>query len=660
MIKRLAHLISEPFLGPMQAMSYLVLARKYRPQKLDELVGQQHIARALSNAIRMDRVAHAYLFCGARGTGKTSTARILAKMLNCKDGPTVEPCGTCQACREIAQGSSIDVYELDAASNRGVGEIRDLREGVGYAPARDRHKVYIVDEAHMLTTEAANAFLKTLEEPPDHAVFILATTDPQRLPVTIRSRCQRYDFRRIRAAEVVAALEAIVASEKIELDRDALYLVAREGDGSMRDSLSVLDQVIAFGGDTPGAGDVAALLGVADRQRTAGLIEALLGRDSVGALRAVGAAHQHGIDLRTFARTLAMEARDVLVVRLSQAAARDLVDRSDTEIDALRTLADGIDTAELERLAHVLLEIAEAVAQARHPRLVIEMGVVRLCEAARLLDVAALATRVDGLLRGGGALPRPDKSRAKAPQARARPQPNRAPNRAKPTGGGGLPPRRRLDAGRSPRKSSTKEAPPASEEPSTRRQAVPPKPPPVQPVDKNVASPPSPAPRAAPAKADTAKSSPQSSSQAPRGRSLRDNDLAAWESVLRDKRGDAITAALVAQAVVASSGPGRVALAFRNRFYADKARDGGTLRVLRESAETAFSGSYVVEIAGIDDRARTDSLAGRRAAESEQVRRRELEALRTDEHVRRVVDVFSGRIAHAVSETDIGDAAEEG
>jgi len=268
-------------------------------------------------------------------------------------------------------------------------------------PARDRSKIYIIDEAHMLTNEAANAFLKTLEEPPAHVTFILATTDPQRLPITIRSRCQRYDFRRVKAGDVVKRLAAICTSEGVTAEAGALYLVAREGDGSMRDSLSVLDQVIAFGGETLQEDAVASLLGVADRNRAHRLLDALLRRDAALALQSVAAANDHGMDLRTFARTMAMEARDLLVTRLAGSNARDLVDRAESDLEGLAALSQHTTTPELERLAHVLLEMAEQVAHARHPRLVLEMGVVRLTRAAALVDVAELAVRVEALLAGG-------------------------------------------------------------------------------------------------------------------------------------------------------------------------------------------------------------------------------------------------------------------
>lgn len=582
-------------------MAYLVLARKYRPSTLAELVGQEHIARALSNALAMNRIPHALLFCGARGTGKTSTARIVAKMLNCVQGPTSTPCGQCSPCREIASSTSIDVLELDAASNRGIDEIRELRSGVGYAPSRDRFKVYIVDEAHMLTDQAANAFLKTLEEPPPHVVFVLATTDPQRLPVTIRSRCQRYDFRRVKAGDVVQSLQRICTSEGIAADKDALYLVAREGDGSMRDSLSVLDQVIAFGGTQLDADGVAALLGVADRHRVHKLVQSLLGRDAAGALQAVAAAHDHGMDLRTFARTLAMETRDLLVTRLAGTAAKDLVDRSESEIETLQKLGEGTPTAELERLAHVMLELAEQVARARHPRLVMEMGMVRLCRAASLVDVAELAVRVEGLLAGGrlpGGSGKPGGSQGSSSPAGFG------------SSGPGTPPRP-LSSG------------------SLSQPLVPHRPAPPPPV----APPPRPVEREARADAVPPPTKP-----------LTDADLAKWQAAIRGQLGRPIEASLLDNAVVHGCSGRHVRLAFANEFWAGTAKQGDALRYLQEGAGQAFGGQWTVEIAGVDARARSESLAAQRMrAKTDQ--RTSLEAdLRHDRRVLALVEAVGGQI----------------
>ncbi len=672
-------------------MSYVVLARKYRPADLQALVGQEHIARALRNAIAMDRVAHAFLFCGARGTGKTSTARILAKMLNCKEGPTAEPCGVCPACTEIASSTSIDVHELDAASNRGIGEIRELREGVGYAPARDRHKIYIIDEAHMLTTEAANAFLKTLEEPPPHVVFVLATTDPQRLPVTIRSRCQRYDFRRIRSSEVVQQLATICASEGVTIEQEALYLIAREGDGSMRDSLSVLDQVIAFGGAEMAASEVAALLGVADRNRTAQLIRALLERDAPAALSAVGAAHTHGMDLRVFGRTLAMEARDLLMVRLMGSAARDLVDRSETEVQALSDLVAQVQTNELERLAHVLLELAETIARSRHPRLVMEMSVVRLCRAPALRDVSELAGRVEALLhqapqlaaRGGGDRPQPNRGAGGGQRAQPRAAPTRG---AQPT------PRAAARGDVQPASATPPSATPPPQGASRLRQRPRVNRPPAaaKPAgsaddDRPAPGPVSvPAPRPLPARraplrgssrpaiagepttrprADTA---PMSAAPAPaadgarRGRSLRDADLAAWHQALLSDLSDQRAAGVLEHAIVANSGVGRVALAFSNRFMTSQARHDDLPARLIAGAARAFGGSYVLEIAAEDERAATESLAAKARADAERLKADHEAALTHDPDVRRVITLFGGKLVGTVAEQELlSSGAEE-
>ncbi|MBZ0120289.1 MAG: DNA polymerase III subunit gamma/tau, partial [Sandaracinaceae bacterium] len=246
-------------------MAYTVLARKYRPQSFADLVGQEHVTRTLSNAITSDRVAHAFLFTGVRGVGKTTTARILAKALNCEKGPTPEPCGVCDACREITIGTDLDVLEMDGASNNSVEDVRRLQESIPYRPSRDRFKVVIVDEVHMLSTGAFNAFLKTLEEPPAHVKFIFATTEIHKVPITIRSRCQRYDFRLIPQSVVTDRVRKILAAESLDADDAAIAIVAREAAGSMRDALTLLDQIVAFGGAKLVGEEVARVLGIADR-----------------------------------------------------------------------------------------------------------------------------------------------------------------------------------------------------------------------------------------------------------------------------------------------------------------------------------------------------------------------------------------------------------
>src|SRR6185295_2362076 len=257
-------------------MAYQVLARKWRPQHFDDVLGQEHVTTTLRNAIAQQRIAHAFLFSGPRGVGKTTVARLLAKALNCATGPIAEPCGTCPSCAEVAAGSALDVVEIDGASNTGVENIRDLNENVRYRPAAARFKIYIIDEVHMLSTAAFNALLKTLEEPPDHVKFIFATTEVHKLPQTVVSRCQRYEFKRIGIAELLARLRRIVDEEGIEASDAALFSIAREADGSMRDAQSLLDQVIVFAGKTLGEAEVQGALGVADRTILHRVTEAIL------------------------------------------------------------------------------------------------------------------------------------------------------------------------------------------------------------------------------------------------------------------------------------------------------------------------------------------------------------------------------------------------
>src|SRR5438094_94345 len=275
-------------------MSYEVFARKYRPQTFDDLVGQTHVSRTLKNAVAQNRLAHAYLFVGPRGIGKTSTARILAKSLNCIKGPTVTPCGECDNCRENAGGNSLDVSEIDGASNRGIDDVRELRDNVRYAPAKGRYKIYIIDEVHMLTTQAFNALLKTLEEPPPHVKFILATTEVQKIPITILSRCQRFDFAHVGPGKILEQLKAIVRREGHEADEEALRLVARRANGSMRDSQSLLDQLLASAQGTLTAGHVHAVLGTAGDDRVTELAAAVVARDTKAALSLVGAWAERG------------------------------------------------------------------------------------------------------------------------------------------------------------------------------------------------------------------------------------------------------------------------------------------------------------------------------------------------------------------------------
>ena len=423
-------------------MSYLVLARKYRPQRFTELVGQEHVARTLTNAIAQNRVHHAFLFTGARGVGKTSAARILAKALSCVNGPTAEPCGVCESCVEIAAGNSVDVVEIDGASNTGVDDVRTLREGVRYLPAKGRLKIYIIDEVHMLSTSAFNALLKTLEEPPAHVVFIFATTEAHKIPTTILSRTQRYDFKLIPTAQLVAHLEGILKAEAIPFQPDGLRLLARQAAGSVRDGLSLLDQVIAYVGEATISRDVVSeVLGVADRSLLVDLARHVLDRDVASTLRLLAAAVERGLDLGQLARAFLSLLRDIEVVaRVGGADLADLIDATAEELEVLRALAGaatGTATrspgagAAADRVPVLFDRWARAVEEAgkaAHPRLILEMAAVDLCQAEPLEPLGDLLDRLEALegrlgAPGGGGGTSSEGSRGNGRPATAAPRP---------------------------------------------------------------------------------------------------------------------------------------------------------------------------------------------------------------------------------------------
>jgi DNA polymerase III subunit gamma/tau len=380
-------------------MSYVVLARKWRPQTFADLTGQQHVAQTLGNAIHQERVPHALLFTGARGVGKTSSARILAMALNCAKGPTVSPCGVCDACVEIQKGANVDVLEIDGASNRGINEIRELRDGVRYAPNRDRYKVYIIDEVHMLTTEAFNALLKTLEEPPRHVVFILATTEVHKIPVTILSRCQRFDFRRIAHGEIVERLAWIAEQEKLTIERSVLGMIARQAQGGMRDALSLMDQVIAFAGTTVTAEVAAGILGASERKRLFELSAAVIDRNVDHALGVVDNIAAFGVNMQHFASEFLEHLRDLTVIAASQGRSQ-LTALTDDELELARLQVARSDAATLHRMFELMMETTEAVARSNHARLVLDMGVVRLASLEPMSSVQSVIDRLHAIARG--------------------------------------------------------------------------------------------------------------------------------------------------------------------------------------------------------------------------------------------------------------------
>jgi DNA polymerase-3 subunit gamma/tau len=380
--------------------SHLVLARKWRPERFSELVGQEHVTRTLMQALKSGRIAHAFLFTGIRGVGKTTAARILARCLNCAEGPTPEPCGKCPACVEIRAGAALDVVEIDGATYRKIDDARAIIENLSYRPARDRFKVYIIDEAHQLTDQAFNALLKTLEEPPPHVKFILATTEPQKMPETILSRLQRYDFRRIPFAAIVERLTELVSRETVEAEPAALRLLAREAGGSMRDAERMLETAIASLDAKVSEAEVAAILGVASRGRIFQTVEAILAHDAAAALGAVRELHRSGANLESLGRDLLEVLRNLAVAKLPGGSGGEspLADLPDQEAEELKRLASGPSGRDLMRLFRLMADAQERIIRSPYPELILEMAIVRMASLAPVLDADELMRAI----RGGG------------------------------------------------------------------------------------------------------------------------------------------------------------------------------------------------------------------------------------------------------------------
>jgi DNA polymerase-3 subunit gamma/tau len=396
---------------------YQVLARKYRPRSFAELVSQEHVKTTLENAILQKRIAHGYIFSGQRGTGKTSVARILARCLNCVNGPTASPCGTCPSCLEIAAGSAMDVIEIDAASNRGINEMRELRENVRYRPARDHYKVFIIDEAHQITSEAFNALLKTLEEPPEWVVFVLCTTEAHKIPATIASRCQHFSFRSIDFEDVVARLEYVCGQEGIEADAEVLAVLAQAGDGSVRDSLSALDQAIACCGSQLKAEEVRALLGAFSLDSLHQITQALLASDSQRIFEVVGELERNGHNLQHFCRELARYFRNLVVARITDKDTR-LIAASPREREQLAEIAADFSEEDLTRYLQLALDLYGNLQRSLQPRLHMEIGLLRMVQAGRLLPIEEALSMLGGTPPapspgpGSGRKPRPARSAA--------------------------------------------------------------------------------------------------------------------------------------------------------------------------------------------------------------------------------------------------------
>jgi DNA polymerase III subunit gamma/tau len=365
---------------------YQVIARKYRPQSFADVVSQEHVKTTLENAIAQGRIAHGYIFSGQRGTGKTTIARILARCLNCVNGPTTTPCGECASCREITSGGSVDVIEIDAASNRGINEMRELRENVRYQPARDRYKVFIIDEAHQITNEAFNALLKTIEEPPPWAVFVLCTTESHKIPATIASRCQHFSFRSVDFEELTARMAWICEREGIDADAEALAVIAAAGEGSVRDSLSALDQAIACCGSKLNAADVRSLLGAFGLESLEKVSQALVAGDSRQMLEVVDELERNGQNLQHFARELARYFRNLLVARIA-GADRRLLAASEAQRERMAGIAAQFSEEDLTRYLSLSLDLFRDLQTSLQPRFHLEIGLVRLVHAGRLVSI---------------------------------------------------------------------------------------------------------------------------------------------------------------------------------------------------------------------------------------------------------------------------------
>ncbi len=383
-------------------MAYEVTARKWRPQAFDGVIGQDHVTTTLKNAIQAGQIAHAYLFAGPRGVGKTTTARILAKALNCVDGPTVTPCNACTFCHEISEGRSVDVLEIDGASNNRVEQVRShLLESVKYTPSQGKHKIYIIDEVHMLTKEAFNALLKTLEEPPAHVYFIFATTDPRKVLPTVLSRCQRFDFRRISGPTIVEHLAMISEKSGYDVQREALALIARRVDGSMRDAESLLDQVVAFGGSGLTASEAAEVLGIVDQDVYFELLDTVADQDVPKGLDLVDRIFRQGHDLEEIILGILEHLRNLLVVKAAPEV-EALIGDAALELDRYRVQVERFDTEDLLRLSQLATQMEEAVKQSALPRVQLETGIVRMIRMSRSVNLTDIMTRLSEMARRVG------------------------------------------------------------------------------------------------------------------------------------------------------------------------------------------------------------------------------------------------------------------
>ena len=384
-------------------MSYVVLARKLRPSRFGDLIGQETAAQTLRNAVLSDRVAHAFLFTGSRGVGKTSAARILTRAVNCLNPDNGDPCNRCENCTEINQNASADVIEIDAASNRGIENIRELRENVNYVPAKCRYKIYIIDEAHMLTLESFNALLKTLEEPPPYVKFIFATTDPHKIPPTIISRCQRYDFLRISIKKMADFLETVVKKEKLELSRKAIEMICRNSVGGMRDALTAIDQILSFTGTSATDQKVAQILGILDSESRFAFIEALLEKKDGEAISYFQKLQEHGHDVNDVLSDLLQTIKTIALVRtlgMNQALFQDI---PADDLETFSTLSKIVSADELQQIFHILLELEEQMKRSAHTKICFEMAILQIASIEPLVGLPEIISEIQNIRKSKSA-----------------------------------------------------------------------------------------------------------------------------------------------------------------------------------------------------------------------------------------------------------------
>ncbi len=383
-------------------MSYLVLARKWRPKTFDDVIGQEYITQTLKNAVSTGKIAHALIFSGPRGIGKTSTARIVAKALNCEKGPTPEPCSNCTFCQEISEGKSFDVIEIDAASHTGVNDVREIIENIKYLPSSGKTKIYIIDEAHILSQSAFNALLKTLEEPPPHVLFILATTDVHKIPVTILSRCQRYDFKKVPTEKIKERLRLVISTEGIEIPDETLYLISQEADGSLRDALSLLDQLVATFGLEIKHDEAAKILGVLDRSLLRSILKSIFNKDPKRCLEILNEVSNKGISPRRFAEDLLKMMRDVLVIKACGIEA--VPGLSDEEKRELEALSQGQSVENLEVLFNLMLQGSEDVNRSFYPRMALEATLIKLAILHTTVPLEEILKKIEALQPADGSI----------------------------------------------------------------------------------------------------------------------------------------------------------------------------------------------------------------------------------------------------------------